>query len=49
MDRLISLGLDVGTTTTQLILSELTVETGAMPFLYPKWPLATVRSYTKAR
>ena len=26
MDKLISVGLDVGTTTTQLVLSELTVE-----------------------
>lgn len=36
MDRLISVGLDVGTTTTQLILSELTVENRGNAFSVPQ-------------
>ena len=36
MDKLISVGLDVGTTTTQLILSELTVENRGNAFSVPQ-------------
>ena len=36
MDRLISVGLDVGTTTTQLVLSELTVENRGNAFSVPQ-------------
>lgn len=35
-DRLLSVGLDVGTTTTQLIISELTVENRASAFAVPE-------------
>ena len=35
-ERLCSVGLDVGTTTTQLILSELTVENRASAFTVPQ-------------
>ena len=34
-ERLLSVGLDVGTTTTQLIVSELTVENRASGFAVP--------------
>ena len=36
MDNLLSIGLDVGTTTTQLILSELTVSNKAGAFSVPE-------------
>ena len=36
MDKLLSIGLDVGTTTTQLILSELTVENKGNAFSVPE-------------
>ena len=36
MDKLLSVGLDVGTTTTQLIVSELRVENGASSFAVPE-------------
>ena len=36
MAELLSMGLDVGTTTTQLILSELTVENRAWAFSVPE-------------
>ena len=36
MGKLISVGLDVGTTTTQLILSELTVENRGNAFTVPQ-------------
>ena len=35
-DRLLSVGLDVGTTTSQMILSEITVENRASSFAVPK-------------
>ena len=36
MDKLISVGLDVGTTTTQLVLSKLTVENRGNAFSVPQ-------------
>ncbi|MEG2455285.1 MAG: ethanolamine ammonia-lyase reactivating factor EutA, partial [Oscillospiraceae bacterium] len=35
-DRLLSLGLDLGTSTTQLVLSRLTLQNSAAPFAVPK-------------
>ena len=40
MDKLLSLGLDVGTTSTQLILSELTVENRGNAFSVPEMVIA---------
>ena len=40
MGKLISVGLDVGTTTTQLILSELTVENRGNAFSVPEMEIA---------
>ena len=40
MDKLISIGLDVGTTTTQLIVSELSVENKAGAFSVPEMVIA---------
>ena len=41
MDKLLSIGLDVGTTTTQLVLSELTVENQAGAFSVPEMVIGT--------
>ena len=39
-DRLRSVGLDVGTTSTQMILSELTIENRASSFAVPEMEIA---------
>ena len=39
-ERLLSVGLDVGTTSTQMVLSELTIENRASPFAVPEMEIA---------
>ena len=39
-ERLLSVGLDVGTTSTQMILSELTIENRASSFAVPEMEIA---------
>ena len=48
-ETLRSVGVDVGTTTTQLILSELTVENRASGFAVPDMQITERRSATKVR
>ena len=40
MDKLISIGLDVGTTSTQLIVSQLTIKNRASSFAVPEMEIA---------
>ena len=47
-ERLLSLGLDVGTTSTQLVLSELTVENRASSFAVPEMEIAQRRILYKS-
>ena len=39
-EQLLSVGIDIGTSTTQLILSQLTLENRATPFTVPRVSIA---------
>ena len=49
MDKLLSVGLDIGTTTSQLIVSELTVQNQASAFAVPDMTIAERKILYKAR
>lgn len=48
-DKILSVGLDLGTATTQLVLSELTIENIASVFTIPRVYITDKKSFIKVK